>query len=162
MPRSQPFASDLPSHQTSILVVEDTDAERRLLVRLFEEEGYRVSEANDGIEALAYLFTTDTPHVVVLDWRMPHMDGLQFLEMVSQVPVFATHHRYLLLTAQYEALGHRLDDFTPNVQVWAMRKPFEVQPLLWRVAEAAATLSMHPLDEATEATDREVRMEGRH
>jgi CheY-like chemotaxis protein len=58
----------------SVLVAEDTAPVRRFLRRVLEMEGYRVNEASDGVEALA-LFTTKGHDVVVVDIRMPNMDG---------------------------------------------------------------------------------------
>jgi CheY-like chemotaxis protein len=58
----------------TVLVAEDTAPVRRFLRRVLEMEGYRVNEASDGVEALA-LFTTEGHDVVVVDIRMPNMDG---------------------------------------------------------------------------------------
>jgi CheY-like chemotaxis protein len=58
----------------TVLVAEDTAPVRRFLRRVLEMEGYRVNEASDGVEALA-LFTTKGHDVVVVDIRMPNMDG---------------------------------------------------------------------------------------
>jgi CheY-like chemotaxis protein len=59
--------------------VEDDSAVREGLVRLLEEEGYRALAAANGREALA-LAQTETPRLILLDLKMPVMDGWQFLE----------------------------------------------------------------------------------
>jgi CheY-like chemotaxis protein len=62
----------------SVLLVED-DPDMQTLERLsLEGEGYQVSTANNGAEALRYLDSA-TPCVIVLDLMMPVMDGLTFL-----------------------------------------------------------------------------------
>jgi CheY-like chemotaxis protein len=62
----------------SILVVDDEEAIRSLLVSFLEPKGYRVSTAGDGREALRQI-GEEPPHLVVLDLRLPEMDGMEAL-----------------------------------------------------------------------------------
>ena len=66
-------------HQHSVLIVEDSDATREALGILFELEGYRVTAAPDGAEAM-HLLQADglRPCVILVDLIMPTMDGLTF------------------------------------------------------------------------------------
>ncbi len=57
-----------------ILVVDDDEACRRLVVRLLEAWGYEVSEAENGLDGLA-VATTHKPNVVVTDVNMPYLNG---------------------------------------------------------------------------------------
>jgi len=59
-----------------ILVVDDEPAMRAILARLLSRAGYEVSEASDGLEALEQI-ARDPPALVVCDWLMPRMDGLE-------------------------------------------------------------------------------------
>ena len=61
-----------------ILCVDDEPALLRVYREELSEEGYEVIMARDGKEALA-LLSTENPHVVILDIRMPNMDGLEAL-----------------------------------------------------------------------------------
>ena len=62
-----------------ILVVEDDGAVRETLQELLEEEGYRVSPAANGREALERLRAgKKAPCLILLDLQMPVMDGWQF------------------------------------------------------------------------------------
>ena len=61
-----------------ILVVEDDQSIRELLVELLETEGYSVSSANNGKEALDSLKTEIRPDLILMDLMMPVMDGYQF------------------------------------------------------------------------------------
>ena len=63
-----------PAH---ILVVEDDVDLRELESELLRSAGYRVSEAGNGLEALAQL-AADMPRVILLDMLMPGMDGWEF------------------------------------------------------------------------------------
>lgn len=62
--------------QPHVLIVEDEAAQREVLAYNLEAEGYRTSRANDGEEALL-LIAEDMPDVIVLDWMMPHLSGLE-------------------------------------------------------------------------------------
>lgn len=65
-----------------VLVVED-EADLRMLMRIhLERAGHEVSEASDGAIALDWLRRQD-PDVVVLDLRMPHIDGWEVLETLA-------------------------------------------------------------------------------
>lgn len=62
-----------------VLVVDDEAVVRRALRALLERAGYTVLEAAHGLEALDLLGRTD---LVVLDWNMPRMDGLELLRHI--------------------------------------------------------------------------------
>jgi len=57
-----------------VLIVDDLEAERKLLKMLLDRNGYRVTLAADGVEALAAA-RRDLPDVIVSDVLMPNMDG---------------------------------------------------------------------------------------
>jgi signal transduction histidine kinase len=62
----------------SLLVVEDDEDIRETLVSLLSMEGFRVTGCSNGYEALAWLRTFPKPDLILLDLRMPIMDGWQF------------------------------------------------------------------------------------
>ncbi len=58
------------------LIVEDNDNERELLAGYLRLSGFQVDTASNGLEAIKYLSNTDDlPQAVVLDMKMPHLDG---------------------------------------------------------------------------------------
>jgi adenylate cyclase len=61
-----------------VLVVEDDAVTREMMRRLLVAEGWEVTGAGNGREALDRL-ATDRPHLILLDQMMPEMDGFQFL-----------------------------------------------------------------------------------
>ena len=67
------------------LVVDDSRATRSLLRRLLASFGYEVDEAGDGYEALRAL-EQHVPDLVLVDWNMPNMDGLDFIKAVRADP----------------------------------------------------------------------------
>jgi CheY-like chemotaxis protein len=62
-------------HNDTVLVVEDDDETRTYLIQLLELEGFKVLGFANGADALAYMQKSEEPCLVVLDMRMPVMDG---------------------------------------------------------------------------------------
>jgi sigma-B regulation protein RsbU (phosphoserine phosphatase) len=63
----------------SVLVVDDDELERALIADRLTQRGIKVGEEPDGAKALARLAQETVP-VVVVDWHMPVMDGIEFTE----------------------------------------------------------------------------------
>jgi CheY-like chemotaxis protein len=71
----------MAEHRGSILVVDDEPRMAQLLAEYLIEHGYRVVVAHSGIEALTKL-DLEKPSVVLLDVRMPGMDGVEVLRRI--------------------------------------------------------------------------------
>jgi CheY-like chemotaxis protein len=81
--RLKALGAELP---LSVLVVDDDELERALIGDRLAQRGIKVGEARDGAEALARLRKEPVP-VVVVDWHMPVMDGIEFTERFrAEVP----------------------------------------------------------------------------
>ncbi|MEX0366872.1 MAG: phosphate regulon transcriptional regulator PhoB [Ruegeria sp.] len=66
----------MSADQPTVLVVEDEPAQREVLAYNLEAEGFRVSRAGSGDEALL-LVDEDNPDIIVLDWMMPNLSGIE-------------------------------------------------------------------------------------
>lgn len=66
----------------SCLIVDDSKVIRKVARRILETMDFSVSEAGDGQEALAAC-RQSPPDVVLLDWNMPVMSGMEFLRAIS-------------------------------------------------------------------------------
>lgn len=64
------------------LVIDDSRATRSILRRMLEQLGYEVHEAGDGRDALGVLDRESPFDLALVDWNMPVMDGLQFVQAV--------------------------------------------------------------------------------
>ncbi len=80
-----------------ILVVDDTQANRKLLAWILEDQGHEVIEAVDGQQAVD-LFKQERPDLVLMDVMMPVMDGYQATEAIKQY-LGGTHVPIIFLTA---------------------------------------------------------------
>ncbi len=67
------------------LVVDDSRVIRKVARRILEDLGFDVAEAGDGAEALAWCHAA-MPEAILLDWRMPVMDGLEFVRRLRSEP----------------------------------------------------------------------------
>jgi DNA-binding response OmpR family regulator len=74
-----------------ILLIDDEPGIRSLLASELQEQGYDLSSAYDGIDAMKVLKNGERPNVVILDMKMPRMDGLEtignVLKMKYNVPI---------------------------------------------------------------------------
>ncbi|TAA47161.1 response regulator [Corallincola spongiicola] len=130
------------------LVVDDSAGARNIYANMLQSFGVEVVEAQDGEVALAEIMKrarANTPfQLLLVDWKMPKMDGLQLLdhllEMQHENPVFAMP-RVLMMTAfgyeddfarQHHMLSSRTlyKPFTPSALFDQLCELFQVQPLV--------------------------------
>ncbi len=72
---------------TTILIVDDDPTIRLVLKRSLERQGYTVEMASNGSEGLeqAHLLV---PGLIICDWMMPDMDGLEVCRRIKPIPSF--------------------------------------------------------------------------
>jgi signal transduction histidine kinase/DNA-binding response OmpR family regulator len=73
---------------SGLLLVDDDLVNRSLMARTLREQGWRVQEAGNGLEALVLLRAAAAPELILLDLIMPEMDGLAFLTEIRKSPVW--------------------------------------------------------------------------
>lgn len=66
------------STRNTVLIVDDDAAIRQVLTIILKDEGYPVATAANGLDALEYLRTGPKPGLIVLDLKMPIMNGTEF------------------------------------------------------------------------------------
>jgi DNA-binding response OmpR family regulator len=144
-----------------LLVAEDDAGLRSVLERGLKEQGYVVDAVLDGAEALRYLAVYDY-EAVILDWRMPGIDGMEVLARLRQR---GTRTPVLMLTAR-DATPDRVAGLDAGADDYLV-KPFEFSELLARLRalQRRPALSVDPVlavgDVALEPGTREVTVAGR-
>jgi two-component system response regulator MprA len=111
---------------TRVLVIEDEERIRQFLQRGLTFEGYRVETAADGAAGLT-LARENAPDLVILDWMLPGMDGLEVcrrLRAAGPVPV-------LMLTAK-DSVSDRVQGLDAGADDYLI-KPFSFDELLARM-----------------------------
>jgi serine/threonine protein kinase len=76
--------------ESRILVVEDDPSARKALVQILEHQGYAVTQAENGSEALDCLQQMPPPSLILLDLMMPVMDGWELLRQLTADPALAS------------------------------------------------------------------------
>lgn len=105
------------------LIVDDSKVVRKLAKRILSDMDFRAAEAGDGSAALA-LCSKVMPDLVLLDWNMPLMDGMDFLKRLRQLPG-GNHPKVVFCTAKNskasiaEAIEAGADEY--------VMKPFDEQ-----------------------------------
>lgn len=74
--------SGLRSCSGLALVIDDSGTTRKIIAGILREIGFEVAEAANGREGLERLRELAKPALVVVDWNMPELDGLGFVEAV--------------------------------------------------------------------------------
>lgn len=87
--------------RTTVLVVDDEEPIRRLERRVLEDQGYEISEAGDGLEAIALLATGTALDLLIADLDMPRLAGD---EMVARIRSVRPDLKVLFVTGHIDRL----------------------------------------------------------
>jgi len=121
-----------------ILIAEDTVPSRRMLQKCLEGWGHSVVSTETGKEAWA-AFQAQPASMVISDWLMPEMDGMELLRLIRSTPE-KNYVYVILLTAKAQredliaAMDAGADDF--------LKKPFDREELRVRLGAAQRVLDM--------------------
>lgn len=118
----------------SILLVDDDPNVRMTLRDVLEAEGFVVHTARDGHDALRVLEKIDLPDVILLDYKMPNMDGRQFLSVQRRIPRLQMIPVIILSAATREWSGAHLE--VDEI----LSKPVDIEVLLSTVNRICAAL----------------------
>ena len=134
----EPHLPPAPQARVRVLVVDDSRAQRRILTVQLQRWGYLVTEAGAGDEALA-LCRSQTFDIVLSDWVMPGMSGLDLCQAFRALPREGYGY-FILLTSKSEkteiavGLENGADDF--------LTKPVNSDELRARLRAAERVVSM--------------------
>jgi phosphoserine phosphatase RsbU/P len=119
----------MENEKDKVLIVEDEKDTRFILEKLLSKNNYEVKTSINGVDALEAL-NTFQPKVILADWTMPVMDGIELCNTIKQNSNYKTIY-YIILTARAS-----LKDRIAGLDIGAddfLVKPIENQELLARI-----------------------------
>jgi two-component system phosphate regulon response regulator PhoB len=114
--------------QPVVLLVEDEPAQREVLAYNLEAEGFRVVQAGNGEDALM-LVDEDTPDIIILDWMMPELSGIEVCRRLKMRPDTRTIP-IIMLSARAEEVD-RIRGLETGADDYVI-KPYSVLELMAR------------------------------
>lgn len=112
-----------------ILVVDDDLTVQLVLKNLFTRQGHEVTVAHNGEEALGYIKSL-YPDLIICDWIMPRVDGLEVCRQVKADPELAT--TFIILLTMRDQITDRVQGLDAGADEF-ISKPIDVEELLARV-----------------------------
>ncbi len=121
----------IPFESATILIIEDYSDTRELLSAMLRSKGYKVIEAEDGLEGLLKA-TAMYPDLIIMDLSLPEMDGVEAARRIhrqaklSHIPIFVVS-AYLTEEVRKDVCAAGCVDVFP--------KPFDAELLLKKIKE---------------------------
>jgi two-component system cell cycle response regulator DivK len=117
--------------KTNILIIEDNDMNREILVRRLEKRGFEITQALDGKEGVDKA-TKELPHLILMDINLPVIDGIEATKILKNQKE-TSHIPIIALTAHVQHKDHKAmltsgcDDFAT--------KPVDFEALLLKIGK---------------------------
>lgn len=124
-----------------VLIVDDDTGIRETLSLMVRDEGYEVSEATNGLEALQLLRATNEPVVVLLDMWMPHMGGEETLLAALAHDSLWERVTFIVITANPQRMTARTQLLLQRYDIPLLIKPFDIDAVARMVETSAMQLS---------------------
>ncbi|MFH1114902.1 MAG: response regulator transcription factor [Pseudomonadota bacterium] len=134
-----------------ILIAEDDFTSRKMLAAVLKKNGYAVVETANGAEAWEELQKPEAPRLVILDWMMPIMDGLEVVRRVRSLE--NDHPAYILMLTVMDRKTDIINGMNAGADDY-LTKPFHPEELRARVEVGRRMVQMQ---EKLAAQVRELR-----
>lgn len=105
----------------SCLIVDDSRVVRKVARRILEELSFTCEEAEDGKFALDYV-QKSMPDLIILDWNMPNMNGLEFLQSLRAMP--SSKETKVVMCTTENDMSHIMQAMQNGANEYIM-KPFD-------------------------------------
>ena len=119
-----------------VCIIEGDEPTREVVRYLLADEGFEVVEASNGLQGKTLLEAAPDRLIVLLDHRLPVIDGCNLLEIVAQDEALRARHTFLMMAASPR---HAVDDCgeaLSDLDVPLVPKPFSIDELVEAVQEA--------------------------
>jgi two-component system, cell cycle response regulator len=130
---------DSNSHRTRVLIADDDDLARLTLGKALEFWGYDVVAAASGAEALQILSQDHPPRLVLLDWVMPGMTGIEVCQHVRNNP--SAEYTYIVLVSGNATKKDTIQGLQAGADDYLI-KPFDEDELKARVEAGKRVLDL--------------------
>ena len=113
----------------SIIVIDDSPTIRNILETCLQREGFEVRTFPDGVEAMRWLVGTNRPipHLVILDIRLPKLDGYEVARRLKAKSQFRTLP--IVMLSRQDSIIDRLKGRLAGANVY-MTKPFKTEDIV--------------------------------
>ena len=122
---------------TRVVVIDDDSATRVSVRWILEDADYEVLEAEDGAVALDVLHTSQNGLIVLFDYRMPRMNGVELMALAERERLLTERHVFVCMTASPHNLPPMLSALLARYGVPLLAKPFSIDELLAVIGQGA-------------------------
>jgi DNA-binding response OmpR family regulator len=134
--------SDTPEAQEKkpplkVLIADDDPPTRVLLRAAISQWGYQVIEAQNGEEAWDLLQQADAPRLIILDWLMPKIDGI---DLCRRIKKSLEYHPYVILLTQVAGTSNIIKGLEAGADEF-LSKPFNMAELRSRLSVASRIIN---------------------
>ncbi|HZC04928.1 MAG TPA: response regulator [Ktedonobacterales bacterium] len=145
--RNLALQSRQDGHYVRALIVDDDPEIRGTVSMILREEGYEVCEAGDGSQALQLMFDIPEPMVVLLDMRMPIMNGETALKAALEQDTVWSRVSFVIMTANPQMMSPRMREILKLHGIPLLVKPFDIDECIAIFDQSAHRLSGVPVVE---------------
>lgn len=131
----------------TICIVDDQPSLRQMLRFALVVQGYNIIEAENGIEAVKLLAKEDVD-ILVVDWQMPVMDGIELVRVLRDKPEF--DDLPIVMVSCWDDITARREAYSLGVNTW-LKKPFRMAEIQSVVETALMTVTPRVSDESNVA-----------
>ena len=114
-----------------ILIIEDSPDIQEILSEILVAQGFDVELASNGKDGMDRLINRNPPELILLDLRMPIMDGTEFRSLQLQIPYLS---RIPVIVMSADSCANRRSGTLKTERI--LKKPFHIEDLLTLMQEA--------------------------
>lgn len=122
-----------------ILIADDDKTSRQILGKALKKWGYEVEEAVNGTQAIEILKKPDSPQIVILDWIMPELNGLETLKEIKKIE--RENHFYIIMLT-FKAKKYDIITGLNSGANDYLIKPFDIEEFQARVNVGRRVIEM--------------------
>jgi len=139
-----------------LLIAEDDTTSRLILQSVCTKWGYEVTCAEDGQAAWQLIQSSDAPQLMVIDWEMPHMNGIELCQRIREK--FNDNPPYIILLTSRSETQYIVEGLKKGANDY-IAKPFNNDELQVRISVGKRVLQLqNELHETNNALNRERRV----